>query len=88
MLDLVLDALPDGVELGVDQLLGHVELVAFVERVEDLALHRPGGSSKRARYRIWSLHRIAQAGDVVEAELLGEIVVELAGVRARRYGGS
>ena len=48
VLDLVLDAVPDGVELGVDQLLRHVELVALVERVEDLALDVPGGSSRRA----------------------------------------
>ena len=87
LLDLVLDALPDGVELGVDQLLRHVELVAFVERVENLALDRLAAHRARARCSSASFTASRSAVDVVEAERLGELVVELARLRARRRGG-
>ncbi len=86
LFDLVLDPLPDLLELRLDQLLRHVEAMARVERVEHLALdvlaaHR---IERRAHLR---LDRLAQRREVVEPEGLGEIVVQLAILGARRRGG-
>jgi hypothetical protein len=65
---------------------GTVELVALVERVEDLALHRlPAHLAERGDHLL--THRLAQRGEVFEAQILGELVVERRRPWGRRHAG-
>ena len=55
--------------------------MAFVERIENLALDVLAAHRRERRFHL-GLDGVAQGFDVVEAEALGEFVVQLAGVRA------
>ena len=69
-----LDALPDGVELALDQALGHVELVSVGELVEKLALdHR--ARDLRVVLADTLGDRLAHGVEVLEVVLLGELIV-------------
>ena len=70
-----LDLPPDRVELGVDHRRRHGEVVARGERVEQLALHV--GARHRAELGgDLILEDLAQRVDRIDAEALGEVVVE------------
>src|SRR5262249_17444293 len=75
------DRLPDIVELLRDERRRQLELVALVERIEQLALETIAGrAGMLARNPV--LHGVAQLGQRLHAELFGEIVVD--GELARR----
>src|SRR5438034_782713 len=74
-LQLILEGVPDALELGLDQPLRQIELVDLVERIEDIALElhcRHLGEFPSDALA----DGLPELGDVFEANLLGELVVE------------
>ena len=75
LLEVVLDRLPDVLELLIDQRRRQLELVALVERVEQLALELRAARAG-VLLRDAALHGLAQLGERLQAELLGERVID------------
>jgi hypothetical protein len=75
MRGLMLQLAPDLVELGVDHRRRHREIVAGGELVEQLALHVGAGEAVELLLDL-ALEQAAQLLEAVEAERLGEIVVD------------
>ena len=76
VLAVLLDLLPDRVELAVDHRLGHVEAVAVGQLVEQLAFGALPGQALVVLADLVA-HPLLQAVQVLFAELLGELVVDL-----------
>ena len=74
MARLVLELVPDLVELGLDHRFRHREIVRGGELVEQLPLHMGAGEAVQLLLDL-ALQQVAQLVDALEAHRLGEIVV-------------
>ena len=73
---LMLELLPDLLELGIDHRFRHREIVAGGELVEQLALHMGAGEAVQLLLDL-APHQLAELIDPLHAHRLGEIVVRL-----------
>ncbi len=72
----VLKLLPDLLELGIDHLAGDREVMARRQRVEQLALHLRTRQARRFLLQL-RLEQFLQLVETLEAQRLGELVVDL-----------